>query len=297
MPLNDLTKIKRAPENYVIIGAGKTGIDAVLWLLENRVDPDKISWIMPRDAWLLDRENTQPGAEFFHSTMGSQAGQFDAIIASESIEDMFDRLEASGYFLRIDKNVRPKMFHGATISKMEVEQLRRLKNIIRMGRVQHITSDKIVLDGGEIPTSTNTVHVDCSARAISNEEIVPVFQGDRITPQMVRSYQPVFSAAAIAHVEAAYDDEAEKNRLCGVVPLPNHDTDYIRFTAAFMMNQYNWTQDKDMRAWLLGNRLDGFSKMIAAVDPDDEEKIAVLKNIRKSAPLAAMKLQQYLGQL
>lgn len=297
MPLNDLTTIKKAPEAYVIIGAGKTGIDAVLWLLENRVDPDMISWIMPRDAWLLDRENTQPGPEFFYSTMGSQAGQFESIVQSDSIEDMFDRLEGCGYFLRLDKNVRPKMFHGATISRAELEQLRRIKNIIRMGRVKTISANEIVLDEGTLATSANTVHVDCSARAVTNEEIKPIFEGDLITPQMVRSYQPVFSAALIAHVEAAYEGEAEKNRLTGVVPLPNHDTDFIRFTAAFMMNQYNWSQDKDMRKWLFKNRLDGFSNMVASIDPEDAEQMAVMQRIKQSAPMAAMKLQQYLMQL
>ncbi len=297
IPLNDLTKVTEAPDRYVIVGAGKTGIDAVLWLLENRVDPDMITWIMPRDAWLLDRENTQPSSDFFTSTMGAQAGQFESIVNSTSIEDMFDRLEACGYFLRIDKNVRPKMFHGATISRMELEQIRRVKNIVRLGRVKRIAVDEISLDEGQIKTTPNTLHVDCSACAISNVETKPIFQGDLITLQMVRSYQPVFSAAAIAHIEATRDGDDEKNRLCGVVPLPNHDTDYIRFTAAFMMNQYNWSQDSEMREWLLGNRLDAFSKVVANVDKEDDEKVAILKRVRKNAPMAAMKLQAYLAEL
>ncbi len=297
IPLNDLTKITKAPDRYVIVGAGKTGIDAVLWLLEHRVDPDQITWIMPRDAWLLNRENTQPTSDFFEKTIGSQAAQFEAIVESTSIADMFDRLEACGYFLRIDPDVRPKMFHGATISRLELEQLRQVKNIIRLGRVTRISGHEITLDGGAIPTSSQTVHVDCSARAISNEATKPIFDGNVITPQMVRSYQPVFSAAFIAHIEASVEEEAEKNRLCGVVPLPNHDTDYIRFTAAFMMNQYNWGQDKDIREWLLNNRLDGFSKMVASVDREDEAKVEILKRVRKSAPMAGMKLQQYLAEL
>ncbi len=207
MPLNDLPRVERAPAGYVIVGAGKTGIDACLWLLENGVEPDMIQWIMPRDAWLLDRANTQSTEEFFENAMGAQAGQMEAIAQAESIEDMFDRLEACGYFVRIDTDVRPSMFHGATISTLELELLRRLKpNIVRMGRVQRIEPDRIVLDDGEIPTSPDHIHVDCSARAISNDEIKPIFDGDTITPQMVRSYQPVFSAAFIAHVEAAYSD-------------------------------------------------------------------------------------------
>ena len=58
MPLNDLPTIENPPEGFVIIGGGKTGIDACLWLLENKVHPDKITWIVSRDAWLIDRKNT-----------------------------------------------------------------------------------------------------------------------------------------------------------------------------------------------------------------------------------------------
>lgn len=297
IPLNDLTKLTAPPDGYVVIGGGKTGIDACLWLLENRVDPDAITWIMPRDAWLLDRENTQPSSEFFNSTLGAQAAQMESIAQSESMEDMFDRLEASGYFLRLDKAVRPKMFHGATVSKMELQELQRIKNVIRMGRVSHLTSTEIILDEGALATTPNTLHVDCSARAVDNDKIKPIFEGDLITPQMVRSYQPVFSAAAIAHAEAAYETDAEKNRLCQVVPLPNHDTDYIRFTAAFMMNQYNWSQDKGMREWLLHNRLDGFSRMVAEMDRTDDTKVAIMSRLRENSMPAMMKLQAYLAQL
>jgi hypothetical protein len=298
MPLNDLPRVESAPAGYVIVGAGKTGIDACLWLLENGVEPDMIRWIMPRDAWLLDRANTQSTEEFFENAMGAQAGQMEAIAQATSIEDMFDRLEACGYFVRIDQDVRPSMFHGATISTLELELLRQLKpNIVRMGRVKRIEKGRIVLDEGEIPTSPGHIHVDCSARAISNDEMKPIFDGDTITPQMVRSYQPVFSAAFIAHVEATYDDEAEKNRLCGVVPLPNHDTDYLRYTAAFMMNQYNWGQDKDLRVWLRNNRLDGFSKLVASIEKDDVEKQAIMKRMRDNSFPAMQKLQTFLAEL
>ncbi|MEL6507249.1 MAG: NAD(P)/FAD-dependent oxidoreductase [Pseudomonadota bacterium] len=297
MPLNGLPSIKKAPAGYVIIGAGKTGIDACLWLLQNGVEPDAIQWIMPRDAWLLDRRNAQPTEEFFFDTLGAQAGQMEAIANATSIEDMFDRLEACGYFLRVDPAVRPSMFHGATISLDELTELQRIKNIVRMGRVRSITPNEIILDEGTIPTTPDHCHVDCSARAITNESIVPVFQGDLITPQMVRSYQPVFSAAFIAHVEAHYDDEDEKNRLCGVVPLPNHDTDYLKFTAAFMMNQYHWGQDKDLRAWLKDNRLDGFSGLVAGIKPEETEKRAVMNRLRENSMPAMAKLQQFLGEL
>lgn len=294
LPPNDLPKISRTPKGFVVIGAGKTAIDSCLWLLEQGVAPDLIQWIMPRDAWLLDRRNTQTEPEFFFDTIGAQARQFDAIAQSASIEDMFDRLEAAGYFLRLDPDVRPEMFHGATVSRMELQALRTIRHVIRKGRVKRINKDKIVLDEGEIAITPDHVLVDCSARAVSNDAIVPVFQGEKIVLQMVRSYQPVFSAAFIAHIEAAYEDEAEQNRLCGVVPLPNHDTDFIRFTVAFMMNQYNWSQIPELRAWLRTNRLDGFSSLISNIDPGDTEKTELLQGMRQSAPAAVAKLFEYL---
>lgn len=296
-PLNDLPRVEQAPAGYTVIGGGKTGIDACLWLLEQRVNPDSIRWVVPRDAWLLDRQNTQPQEGFFEYSVGAQAAQFEAIVAAESIPDLFDRLEDCGVLLRLDKEVRPSMFHGATISQLELEQLQRIRNVVRMGRITHLTIDEIRLEHGSIPTSADELHIDCSARAITNEEIKPVFSGKLITPQTVRSYQPVFSAAFIAHIEAAYDNEEQKNQFCGVVPLPNHDIDWLRMMSAFMMNQYVWGQDKNIAKWLLGNRLDGFSTLIRGVQDDDAPKQAILKRMKENAVPAVQKLQELLGQL
>jgi len=203
IPINELPNISEVPDRYVIIGGGKTGVDACLWLLENGVNPDLISWVISRDAWMLDRKNTQTGDDFFLDTIGAQANQFAAIASAKSPEEMFKNLEACGYFLRLDKNVTPQMFHGATISQLELEQLRRIKTIIRMGHVTKISAKTMVLEQGEIAATPGTVFVDCSASAISDYQgEINVFYGDLITPQMVRSYQPVFSAAFIAHIEA-----------------------------------------------------------------------------------------------
>lgn len=297
MPLGDLPEVAEPPESFTVIGGGKTGIDACLWLLEQGVAPERIRWIMPRDGWLLDRRNTQPTRAFFSDTMGAQAAMFESIAAADDIPDMFDRLEAAGYFVRIDPSVRPTMFHGATISGRELAALRRIRNVVRLGRVSRIGCERITLERGEIETGPGVLHVDCSASAITNAEVVPIFAGGRITPQMVRSYQPVFSAAFIAHVEARGGTEAEKNRLCGVVPLPNHDTDFIRFTSAFMMNQHAWGQDPELRAWLKACRLDGFSKLVSGLTEADMEEKAIMARLKAAAMPAAMKLQRFIAEL
>ena len=62
VPPNDLPRVAHAYGQYVVVGAGKTGMDACIWLIENGANPDRIRWIMPRDYWMLDRAGVQPGA-------------------------------------------------------------------------------------------------------------------------------------------------------------------------------------------------------------------------------------------
>ena len=157
MPLNDLPKLDRKPESFVVIGGGKTGIDAVLWLLETGVDPDAIRWIMPRDGWMVNRQNTQADVAFFNDTMGAQAAQFEAIRDCADIPDLFARLEAAEVLFRLDPAVTPKMFHAATISAAELAELRRVKNVVRKGRVTSIGADEIVLEGGRDPDRARRV--------------------------------------------------------------------------------------------------------------------------------------------
>ena len=295
-PLNDLPKLTEPKDGYVLVGGGKTSIDAALWLLENNIDPNDITWIMPRDAWWVDRENTQSDRAFFMSTMGAQANQAEAVANADNMADLFERLEKGGVLMRLDPNVIPDMFHGATISKDEVAQLRRINNVVRKGRVTRINTDSIQFAEGHIPTTANTLHIDCSARAVPVSETYDVFQGDTIVVQTVRSYQPVFSAAFIAHIEASYDSDDIKNEICQVVPLPNHDTDWIVGMAAQMKNQFRWGKEAGIREWLLNNRLDGFTQL-AMPNPDNTpEENAVLMRLKEAAPKAAQNVPKLIGE-
>lgn len=297
IPINQLVNIQEPPEGFVVIGGGKTGMDACVWLLDNEVPAERISWIVPRDSWLLDRQTTQPSQEFFASTVGTMAAQFEAVAQADSIPDLFRRLEENGVLTRIDQGVTPSMFHGATVCQKELEMLRSIEKVIRLGRVQRITTEEIILDHGSIPTNTQQIHIDCTASAITNFEITPVFQEGRIVPQTVRSYQPLFSASMIAYVEANFETDQEKNGLCQVVPLPNLDTDWIKMLAIFMMNQYSWNQHKSIRKWLLFNRLDGFSQLLAQADRHDPVKQGIIKRMRDNIMPAMMKLQQFMQEL
>ena len=186
-PPNALNTIDETPSGYVVIGAGKTGIDACLWLLDAGVDPKDIAWILARDPWILDRAKIQPGPDFFDSTVGGFALQMEASALATSIDDLFERLEATGQLLRLDDTVRPTTYRCSTVSIAELEELRRIDNVVRLGRVRSISADEIVLDNGSIPTGPEVLHIDCTADGLARRPAVPVFEGDRITLEPVRT--------------------------------------------------------------------------------------------------------------
>jgi hypothetical protein len=268
------------PRRFVILGAGKTAMDVGVWLLTSGVDPAAITWIVPRDSWLLNRRRTQPGMEFFHDTIGGQLAQMRALAEGTSADEIFLRMEAADIVMRIDPSVTPTMFHYATISKGEIEVLRRITSVVRMGRVSVIEPTRILMERGEYPTDSSTIQIDCTATAVERRPLVPIFNGDRITLQMVRVPQPAFSAALCAYVEIHGADDAAKNALCRPIPLPDTLEQFLPATLVNMTNQVAWGRDKPLTAWIRNCRLDGFGKVIAGVAPDDTEKLAVLSELR-----------------
>jgi NAD(P)-binding Rossmann-like domain len=260
---NDLPASAAGHQRFVIVGAGKTGIDACLWLLRNGIQPDRLTWIMPRDAWLMDRANVQPGPQFLEQFQAGFLTRLTAIEAATGIEDLFERLEACGNLLRLDSSVRPSMYRCATVSRAELQQLQRIGDIVRMGRVERIDPGKIVLADGAILADDSTLYIDCSADGLERRSATTVFDCNRITLQSLRGCQQVFSAALIAHVEATYHDDAKRNDLCAPVPHPNTDTDWLPTTMAEQRNQIRWLDDTDLMEWLCAARLDLMRHMYA----------------------------------
>jgi hypothetical protein len=176
------------------------------------------------------------------------------------------------------------MFHLATIAPGEAGVLRRIRDVVRLGRVQAITQERMVLEQGSVPVAPGTLFIDCTASAVEPRPSQPIFQGDdKIFLQLVRLPQPSFSAALVAFVEAHYDGTAKKNSLCGTVPFPYTMGDYPRALMANMLNQYQWGQDKELRQWVRASRLDGFGKLMTGIDPDDTEKQAIMARFKQAA--------------
>ena len=293
IPLNDLPHVTNPSEGFVVIGGGKTGVDACLWLLENGVDPDTIQWIVSQDPWMFVRDNFQTSDEFFTDIFTVEAERWAAIADAENVEEMFFKLEECGYMARFDTSVAPKVFRGATISHGELAELRKIKRIVRMGRVTHIEPDRIVLKGGTIPTNPDVIHVHCSAglEAIMQREINgTIFLGDTITPLSVVPFMLVFSASLAAYLEANYEDDDFKNSLCRVGAAPRTLKDFAISSLVGLMNKRAWAKEEKLLAWLSTNRLNHYNNMASQTDPADTERMALLQRVREESGRAAQNL-------
>src|SRR4051794_30721715 len=105
VPVGELTKVKHAPAGYVIVGGGKTALDAICWLLDRETPAGDITWIRPRDSWLLNRAFFQPG-EGVKQTFEGIVLEMEAVRDCESVEEVYERLEELGVMLRVDPSVR-----------------------------------------------------------------------------------------------------------------------------------------------------------------------------------------------
>lgn len=101
IPVNEPPRIRKPHAAYTVVGSGKTGMDAI--------------------NWLLDRPNYQPDIENFPRTMGATIAQMDALAAATSMDDLFGGLEQDGQLLRIGPSATPTTCRWATISQGELD--------------------------------------------------------------------------------------------------------------------------------------------------------------------------------
>jgi hypothetical protein len=254
IPVGELPQLAERADTYVIVGAGKTAIDACLWLLENGVGPDAITWVKPREAWLLNRSFAQSGS-LVGQLMEGISLQAEAAALATSPDDLFEQLADRQQLLRVDAASTPTMFRAPTISLAELALLRQVTNVVRLGHIRRIERDTIVLEHGAVPTSPGAVHVHCAASGISHAPGIPIFEPGRITLQSIRTGLQPFNAALTAYIEVTRDDIAEKNRLCPPNRQPNTPGDWIRGTLTQWDADREWSRQADLAAWLDRSRL------------------------------------------
>ncbi len=254
VPAGTLTTITEPPVGFVIIGGGKTAMDAGCWLLDQGTPPQDITWIRPRDSWILNRAFFQPGVGVVPTFEGVVL-ELEAVAECDSIENVYERLEECGVMLRIDRSVEPSMLKGATASLGELDQLRRIENVVRLGHVERISADAITLEQGSIPTSPDHLHIHCASAGLSDNPPKPIFADDNILLQPVTRVSISLSAGLIGFVEASERSKTEKNRLCRPNAWPHTPFDWIRHVLTGMRTEMEWQGAPDVLAWVEASRL------------------------------------------
>lgn len=253
IPVNRLPEVAGSAAAFTVLGSGKTAVDAVLWLLENDIDPERIRWVRPRDAYFHDREAFQ-ALDLVVDALDGFATDAEVGARATSRTELIADLEQNGRLIRLDPAVAATMYRGAMLSRHEVEQARRVADVVRLGRVARIERDRLVLDHGEVPTG-GAMHVDASASGLRGVDPRPIFAPGRITLQQVRHKTPPFNAALLGWVEANRDEDEQKNRLCRPNPFTRSVDEWPRMVARTWSTEGGWRTEPDLQAWVGSTRL------------------------------------------
>lgn len=282
--VNELPRVAPYYDNFVIVGSGKTGMDAVLFLLSNGIDPDRITWVMPADAWMFDRFTVDPGRKFSDPVTQYAIGILECALEAENYRDFYDRLAGRDLIVQLDSTIKPTRWRCATFTQLELEQLRRVKNIVRMGYLEAVTATSMQLSKGTHAVPTNAVFIDCAADGLPKVPEVKVFDGNKITLQTVRMCQQVYSAGFIGNVECNVDaSEDRKNELCQPVPLPYLEIDYLRCALLNSKNMGVWLTEPAVVKWINESRTDLFSPLLDFDDPEIAANIQAMGELIQQA--------------
>ncbi len=249
VPINELAGLAEESRSYVIVGSGKTATDGIVWLLSNGVPPDRLVWVRPREPWMLNRAVVQPDPAV---ALGLAADTMAAAADAVSLDDLFLRLEAAGVMLRIDPDAVPTMAKTPTLGRWELQLLRSIDNVVRLGHVKYVDSGEIVLDRGRVPLAPGALVVHCAAAGLQYPPLVPLWGPHKIRLQTIRAGFPCFCAALAGYVEATRDDDTERNRLCPPNSLPDNPADWARMQVRGSLAARSYGAEPDIAAWANG---------------------------------------------
>ncbi|MGB7820173.1 MAG: NAD(P)-binding protein [Ornithinibacter sp.] len=247
--VNDLVHLAEAPSQYVVVGSGKTATDACIWLLENGVEPGAILWVRPRDPWMLNRAVVQPDPTV---AVRLTADTVQAAAEASSVDDMFLSLESAGVMLRIDPATTPTMARTPTLARWELDLLRTIEDVVRLGHLRRVEQGRLVLEEGEVPVARDAVVVHAAAPGLPVRPTVPIWGEDAIILQPVRAGFPCFGAALIGYVEATVNGDARKNRLCPPSAYSGTLAEWARLQTLGYRAVRAFSSDPDIKAWADG---------------------------------------------
>mmetsp|Transcript_9653 Transcript_9653/g.11137 ORF Transcript_9653/g.11137 Transcript_9653/m.11137 type:complete len:514 (+) Transcript_9653:24-1565(+) len=298
-PVNDIVNIsvddkgnnKLKQKHFVVVGGGKTGMDAISHLLTKKdVSLENLLWIVPNDAWITAREKIGNCIDLLYTCSKLQAsddkeGDNDSDktkkeIGSEFLQRGFHEWEKQGHIYRIDPSIVPTKFKDATLSLKELKTLqntvpRKLFN----GRVSEITDkgNMIFQDGStiELPFPVeDTLFIHCSAGAFhftkGNKSPPPIFDNNTIVIQDVYGTPGFcFVGSMLGKLESMTHLSDDERNAMTLTPKPSPSTsplgpsggdvvttigrDHVFVQRARNLNK--WLQYPALRKWMFQSRL------------------------------------------
>ena len=152
--------------------------------------------------------------------------------------------------LRIDPSVTPTMAKTPTLARWELDLLRSIERVVRLGHIRGAEPGRIELDDGDAAIHRDAVVVHCAAAGLQYPPLVPIWGDEAITIQPVRAGFPCLAAALIGYVEATREDDAEKNRLCTPSPLSDTPTDWALMQVLGGRSSLAFSAEPDIKEWV-----------------------------------------------
>ena len=294
IPPNDLPRLAPGHARFVVIGGGKTGLDCVSWLLDRGAEPAAITWVISRDAWWSNRRALQSAGTLRSGSLEMLCRQSEVMATASSVAAYCEGMEQCGAWLRVDAQIRPTMYHAATVTKAELQRLGHLGCIVRSGKLLQIEPGRMTLQGGCIDSPAEALYIDCSASALSRNclDRTPVFSPGRIDLQFIRFPGLCLSVALTGIIEAFVESDAEKQRMTQVAPMIDTVEDWIDRFVVNAENQQAWMGHEAVRSWLGVCRLDAVAAMMRAVPADDVVACRWRDRLRELAPGVAANMRR-----
>ncbi|GAA5212694.1 pyridine nucleotide-disulfide oxidoreductase [Microbacterium kyungheense] len=288
VPVNDLAAIDAPPGRYVVVGAGKTAIDTCVWLLQGGVAPNAITWVRPRDPWLLNRAVVQPDPAIF---LGMGADTMAAAAAARDPDDVFFRMEDAGIMLRIDPGVTPTMAKTPTLARWELDLVRTIDDVVRRGHLRAVSPGRLRFASGDVRIPADALIVHCAAEGLKYPGLRPIWTPQAITPQPVRVGFPCFGAALAGYVEGTRDDDAEKNRICRPSPYADTTAGWAAMQVIGGDASLAMSKETDLRSW--ANRTTLNPARIPEDHADEPAVVDALARVREHIGAGRARLAEF----
>jgi hypothetical protein len=136
-----------------------------------------------------------------------------------------------------------------TLGTWELDQLRTVEHVVRLGHLERVNSREMVFADGSVPLAPGSLVVHCAASGLQYPPLVPIWGTDKIRLQTIRVGFPCFCAALAGYVEATRDDDRERNRLCPPNTLPDNPSDWARMQVRGTIAARTYGAEPDIADW------------------------------------------------